>query len=72
MADVIDMAQERHQLILEAQIANARPQPCGPSAFHCEECGTSIPEARRHLIHGATRCVSCQSIHESKAQHFKG
>ncbi|ALX94663.1 hypothetical protein AV650_14360 [Serratia fonticola] len=72
MPDVIDMAQERHQLILEAQVANARPQPCGPSASHCEECGTSIPEARRRLIHGATRCVSCQSIHESKAQHFKG
>ncbi|MBH2683714.1 TraR/DksA family transcriptional regulator [Serratia marcescens] len=67
MADQIDIAQERHQLVLESQIASARPQPCGPSAFTCETCDASIPEARRALVHGVTRCVTCQEIHEAKA-----
>lgn len=71
MADQIDMAQERHQLILDAQIKNARSQPCGPSAFHCEECGSSIPELRRRLIHGVTTCVHCQAIREAKSRHTK-
>lgn len=57
MADQIDMAQERHQLILESQIANARPQQCGPSAFTCETCDAPISEARRAIVHGVTRCV---------------
>ncbi|MGP1139024.1 MULTISPECIES: TraR/DksA family transcriptional regulator [Serratia] len=72
MADQIDMAQERHQLILDAQIKNARPQPCGPSAFHCEECGALIPEQRRRLIHGVSTCVHCQATREAKSRHFKG
>ncbi len=71
MADQIDMAQERHQLILDAQIKNARLQPCGPSAFHCEECGSPIPEQRR-LINGVSTCVHCQAIREAKSSHFKG
>ncbi|CAI0967537.1 TraR/DksA family transcriptional regulator [Serratia entomophila] len=72
MADQIDMAQERHQLILESQIANARTQQCGPSAFTCETCDAPISEARRAIIHGVTRCVTCQEIHEAKARHIKG
>ncbi len=71
MADQIDMAQERHQLILDAQIKNARSQPCGPSALHCEECGLSIPELRRRLIHSVTTCVHCQAIREAKSRHTK-
>ncbi|MBV0841376.1 TraR/DksA family transcriptional regulator [Serratia liquefaciens] len=71
MADQIDMAQERHQLILDAQIKNARSQPRGPSALHCEECGSSIPEPRRRLIHGVTTCVHCQAIREAKSRHTK-
>ncbi|ELL8682953.1 TraR/DksA family transcriptional regulator, partial [Escherichia coli] len=35
MADQIDIAQEQVELTLAAQIANARPQQCGPSAFIC-------------------------------------
>ncbi|CAI0809848.1 DnaK suppressor protein [Serratia proteamaculans] len=72
MADQIDMAQERHQLILDAQIKNASPQPCGPSAFRCEECSTAIPEPRRRLIHGVTTCVHCQENREAKSRHMKG
>lgn len=72
MADQIDMAQERHQLILDAQIKNACQRPCGPSAFHCEECGSPIPEPRRRLIHGVTTCVHCQEHREAKSRHMKG
>ncbi|MBL0875776.1 TraR/DksA family transcriptional regulator [Serratia nevei] len=72
MADQIDIAQERHQLVLDSQIASARPQTCGPSAFTCETCDAQIPEARRALVHGVTRCVTCQEIHEAKARHIRG
>ncbi|MGO4746506.1 TraR/DksA family transcriptional regulator [Serratia quinivorans] len=72
MADQIDMAQERHQLILDAQIKNARQRPCGSSAFHCEECGSPIPEPRRRLLHGVTTCVHCQEHREAKSRHMKG
>ena len=51
---------------------SARPQPCGPSAFTCETCDAPIPEARRALVHGVTRCVTCQEIHEAKARHIRG
>jgi len=71
MADQIDMAQERHQLILDAQISNARPQSCGPSAFHCESCGEPIPEQRRRLIHGVSTCVHCQRLIEAKSVHMR-
>ncbi|CAI2469793.1 DnaK suppressor protein [Serratia ficaria] len=72
MADQIDIAQEQVELTLAAQIANARPQQCGPSAFTCEACDAPIPEARRAAIHGVTRCVTCQEIHEAKSRHIKG
>ena len=34
--------------------------PAGPSLEHCEECGESIPEARRQALPGVRLCVPCQ------------
>jgi phage/conjugal plasmid C-4 type zinc finger TraR family protein len=35
--------------------------PAGPSLEHCEECGESIPEARRQALPGVRLCVPCQA-----------
>ncbi|AWC71339.1 TraR/DksA family transcriptional regulator [Serratia marcescens] len=72
MADLMDYEQERQALVLNAQIANARKSSALPSAFVCEECDAPIPAARRAIISGVTRCVTCQEIQETKSQHFKG
>jgi len=31
----------------------------------CEECGNSIPEARRRALPGVTTCLQCQELGES-------
>ncbi|UJD79839.1 TraR/DksA family transcriptional regulator [Serratia rubidaea] len=72
MPDLLDAAQELSELTLANQIAKARPQQCGPSAYICEVCDDQIPPARRALIPGVTRCVTCQEIHEAKSRHIKG
>lgn len=38
------------------------------SAEFCEECGESIPEARRQAIQGVRFCVSCQTERDKEMQ----
>lgn len=38
--------------------------PSGESFDFCEECGNSIPEARRRAIPGVRLCITCQSALE--------
>jgi len=33
----------------------------GESLTHCEDCGETIPQARREAVPGVRRCVACQS-----------
>jgi len=35
----------------------------------CEECGETIPEARRKALPGARTCVSCQSARDKSVRH---
>ncbi|MFA3780166.1 TraR/DksA family transcriptional regulator [Yersinia sp. 1652 StPb PI] len=72
MADLIDIAQERQEMVLAAQIANARSKPAAPSAFICESCEAEIPEQRRISVPGVIYCVTCQQIHEEKQKHYRG
>ena len=39
-------------------------QAAHESLRECEDCGEAIPEARRTLIKGVTRCVHCQEVWE--------
>lgn len=41
----------------------------GESFFACEECGTSIPEARRRALPGVRKCVPCQSESDRLDEH---
>jgi phage/conjugal plasmid C-4 type zinc finger TraR family protein len=46
---------------IDDAIKRARAQlPTGPSLSHCEECGESIPEARRQAVPGVRLCLPCQ------------
>jgi phage/conjugal plasmid C-4 type zinc finger TraR family protein len=36
----------------------------GPSLKRCEECGASIPEARRKAVPGVRLCVPCQEARD--------
>ena len=53
--------QEQIDASISDEIKRARSQlPRGESLHECEECGASIPEARREAVPGVHLCVSCQ------------
>ncbi len=61
--------QDQIDATIKDAIKRARSRaPKGPSLKRCEECGASIPEARRKAVPGVRLCVACQSEHD-KAEH---
>jgi phage/conjugal plasmid C-4 type zinc finger TraR family protein len=72
MADVIDNAQERAALILEAQIQAARAPSAGVSAMFCIDCDRPIPETRRAALPGVEFCVTCKELQEQRDRHYRG
>ena len=65
MSDIIDRASEREaELLAEALAKHQRPSENRSSLSHCEDCGEPIPEARRKVVSGCTRCIGCQELHE--------
>ncbi len=72
MADVIDTAQERVDLLLSAQIQAARASAAGVSAMFCIECDRPIPEARRAALPGVELCLYCKELAELHARHYRG
>jgi phage/conjugal plasmid C-4 type zinc finger TraR family protein len=54
--------QDQIDATVEDAVKRARSElPRGVSLTSCEECGASIPEARRKVMPGVRLCVSCQS-----------
>jgi phage/conjugal plasmid C-4 type zinc finger TraR family protein len=37
-----------------------------PSLEECEDCGEDIPDERRKIALGCTRCIHCQALYERK------
>lgn len=72
MADLIDTAQERAELILESQIRAARQPVGGISALFRIDCDRPIPEERRAVLPGVKLCLTCKSIAELKARNYRG
>lgn len=72
MADVIDAAQERADLILTTQIQAARAPGVGISAMFCLDCDRPIPEERRAALPGVELCVYCKELAELNAKHYRG
>lgn len=46
--------------------------PQGPARTQCEQCGATIPEARRIAMPGARLCVACQDAADRTAGSFSG
>ena len=58
---------------IEDEVARARDRlPKGESLLECEDCGASIPEARREALPGVRLCVLCQMERDTKITSFTG
>ena len=70
MTDEIDRASAREQELLsdalaeQARRAGLAGKTAADSAEYCEDCGDTIPGARRAAVPGCLLCVSCQAAHE--------
>jgi phage/conjugal plasmid C-4 type zinc finger TraR family protein len=68
--DDVDRAQEREEHQREEALAkmHKRAQEAGVSYSHCEDCGDPIPELRRQIVKGCTRCVLCEELTERQGK----
>lgn len=41
--------------------------PRGKGATHCDECGESIPRARRAALPGVRTCIACQTRRDARS-----
>ena len=65
--------QEQIDASLEDEISRARSRlPQGESAFECDECGTTILEARRKAVPGVRLCIACQETIDEEQAAFTG
>lgn len=69
MTDQFDRAAEVEQLHRDAAIRRHKHQSA-VSLLYCEDCGEPIPEQRRRLIQGVTRCIDCQQAHERRQRNY--
>lgn len=66
MADIIDVANDQADYLLQMAL-DRRPRPtCSVSSQFCEDCGESIPLLRQQTIQGCATCVSCQGLRERR------
>jgi len=65
--------QDQIDATVEDAVKRVRSElPRGESLSNCEECGKSIPPARREAIPGVRLCVACQSEHDAEAKIVSG
>jgi len=63
--------QDQIDATIEDAVERARSRlPHGESLLECEECGTSIPEARRKAVPGVRLCVACQQNEDREQAAF--
>jgi phage/conjugal plasmid C-4 type zinc finger TraR family protein len=56
---------QNQNAVAKVQAALAK-QRLLPSLEECEDCGEEIPEQRRTLVLGCTRCIYCQELTERR------
>jgi phage/conjugal plasmid C-4 type zinc finger TraR family protein len=65
--------QEQIDASLEDEVNRARSRlPQGKSLLECDECGATIPDARRKAIPGVRLCVACQEASDKEQAAFTG
>ena len=70
MTDQFDRAQQLEEMAREIALKKHRTFKA-VSRVYCEDCDAPIPEKRRQLIPGVSRCVACQEIEEKRQQQFR-
>jgi phage/conjugal plasmid C-4 type zinc finger TraR family protein len=53
----------------DAVFAARARMPKGEGLTECEDCGDTIPKARRLALPGARTCVACQALRDSQVAH---
>ena len=68
MSDVIDVANDHADYLLQVSIAQHQRRTAGQatSAEFCEACGDDIPQARRVAVPGCKLCIDCQQLRERR------
>ncbi len=62
--------QEQIDASVDEAVKLARSQIArGESLAECEDCGITIPEARRQAVPGVRRCIDCQEAEDAMQQH---
>lgn len=65
--------QDQIDATIEDAVSHARSQlPRGESQENCQECGNSIPAARRKAVPGVRLCVACQAEHDKEQVNLSG
>ena len=63
--------QDQIDATIEDAVDRARGQlPGGESLERCEECDSTIPEARRKALPGVRLCIKCQVERDEEAASF--
>jgi phage/conjugal plasmid C-4 type zinc finger TraR family protein len=60
--DQIDATVEDALIAVRGRLA------AGEGRTECEDCGASIPEARRRAVPGVRRCVRCQEADDAEQE----
>ena len=65
--------QDQIDATIEDAVERARNQlPHGESLAECEECGASIPQARREAVPGVRLCIVCQEAEDAEKAAVSG
>ncbi|HHF6594977.1 TPA: TraR/DksA family transcriptional regulator [Haemophilus influenzae] len=70
MTDQFDRAQQLEEMQREIALKKHRTFKA-VSRLYCEDCDEPIPEKRRQMIQGVTRCVTCQEQEEKRQRQFR-
>ena len=65
--------QDQIDATIEDAVSHVRSKlPGGESLKSCEECGNTIPPARRKAVPGVRLCVACQAEHDKETVNLSG
>lgn len=70
MTDQFDRALQLEEMAREIALKKHRTFKA-VSRVYCEDCDAPIPEKRRQLIPGVSRCVDCQQKYEMQQRNFR-
>lgn len=70
MTDQFDRAQQLEEMAREIALKKHRTFKA-VSRVYCDDCDATIPEKRRQLIPGVSRCVDCQQKYEMQQRNFR-